>query len=245
MKNRNQKISGNPKKGCARKMQKRNLAWVMSLMLAAVIACTGCNQIESTEAADSTDSSTAAAESGSENTDSKEDTGTTVNGETLSAIESGEIGVEADEDDLTATYDSFDAEITLSDDNSTVSGDDSGVTITDNLITITAGGTYRLTGELSDGQVLVTGTEKVKLYLDGVTITNSTGPALLCVNEKRTIISLAEGTENTISDGSSYDVYTVEEHEIDQSAIYAQDKLTINGSGSLIVNGNCGDGIIL
>ena len=89
-----------------------------------------------------------------------------------------------DEDDLCDNYDAFDAEITLEDGNTKVKGNTKAVSVKDNCITISAGGTYRLSGKLTKGQVLVTGSEKVKLYLDGVEITSPSGPALVCTNEK-------------------------------------------------------------
>ncbi|EOT30758.1 carbohydrate-binding domain-containing protein [Enterococcus saccharolyticus] len=56
-----------------------------------------------------------------------------------------------------------------------------GVTVDNQTITITKAGTYTLTGELTNGQVIVNvgKEEKVHLILDGVTITNESGPAIL------------------------------------------------------------------
>ncbi len=233
----------------------KHSVWALCLTIAAAFCCSGCTSLVTSDTTASESSAASASDSTSSDSDSSDtsvessssddsSTSSVTAGQTLSAVLSGEIGVEADEDDSTSTYDNFDAEITLADDATSISGDSDAVTVTGNCITISAGGTYRFTGTLSDGQILVTGEEKVKLYLDGVSITNSTGPALLCVNEKRTVLSLAAGTENTFSDGASYDAYTVAEHEIDPSAIYAQDKLTINGTGNLTINGNCEDGLI-
>lgn len=228
-------------KGSVWIMQKKVFSWAMCMAVAAMLACTGCAQtgggtsdtIESTVTQTTTDGD-----------DSNEEKSTVVGGQTLSAIQSGVIGVTTDEDDLCSEYDNFDAEITLKDDNTSVTGDSGAVSVSGNQITISAGGTYRLTGTLTSGQVLVTGAEKVKLYLDGVTIASPSGPAIVCVNEKRTILSLADGTENMLADSDTNEVYTLEAHEIDPCALYAQDKLTMNGSGSLTVKGNSKDGII-
>lgn len=231
-------------KGSVRTMQKKIFSWAMCMATAAMLTCTGCAQND-TQTADSTGNAVteSAAEENTENT--TEDSTNVVSGEPLSAVQSGNLGVTADEDDLCGTYDSFDGEIILKDGATAVSGGNAdAVTVDGDQISITAGGTYRLTGTLTNGQVLVTGAEKVKLYLDSVQITNTAGPALVCVNEKRTIVSLAADTENILADSAANAAYLIDTQEIDPCALYAQDKLTINGAGSLRVNGNSADGII-
>ena len=168
-------------------MQKKIFAWAMSMAVAAMITCTGCAQNTNSSGTDS-GSSTAQTTTLDGN-----DTAEAAVGQSLSAIQSGKAGVTTDEDDLCDNYDAFDAEITLEDGNTKVKGNTKAVSVKDNCITISAGGTYRLSGKLTKGQVLVTGSEKVKLYLDGVEITSPSGPALVCTNEKRTILSLAKG----------------------------------------------------
>ena len=149
-----------------------------------------------------------------------------------------------DEDDLCDNYDAFDAEITLEDDSTKVKGNTKAVSVKDNCITISAGGTYRLSGKLTKGQVLVTGSEKVKLYLDGVEITSPSGPALVCTNEKRTILSLAKGSQNILTDSADNADTEINGCNVSACALFAQDKLTINGSGSLTVTGSSVDGIV-
>lgn len=216
----------------------------MGMAMAAAIACTGCTSSDTSPSADSgtsTQITTAASDTSAEETDSKKNT---ASAESLSTLQGNVTGVSADEDDLCSTYDSFDAEIQLADNKTAVSGSMDGITVNGNTVCIGQGGTYRISGTLSSGQLLVTGTEKVRLYLDGAEITNENGPALLCLNEKRTILSLAKDTKNTLADGKSYQTATVDTQEIDPCAVYAQDKLTINGSGTLTVQGNCRDGIV-
>jgi hypothetical protein len=55
------------------------------------------------------------------------------------------------------------------------------------------------------------------------------------------VIVLAEGTENIVSDGETYDLDSDEDEP--NAAIFSKSDLTINGSGSLIVNANYNDGI--
>ena len=231
-------------KGSVRTMQHKCFAWAMGMAMAAAIACTGCTSSDTSPSADSgtsTQITTAASDTSAEETDSKKNT---ASAESLSTLQGNVTGVSADEDDLCSTYDSFDAEIQLADNKTAVSGSKDGITVNGNTVCIQQGGTYRISGTLSNGQLLVTGTEKVRLYLDGAEITNENGPALLCLNEKRTILSLAKGTKNTLADGKNYQTATVDTQEIDPCAVYAQDKLTINGSGTLTVQGNCRDGIV-
>lgn len=219
-------------------MQKKIFAWAMSMAVAAMITCTGCTQNTNSSGTDS-GSSTAQTTTLDDN-----DTAEAAVGQSLSAIQSGEAGVTTDEDDLCDNYDAFDAEITLEDDSTKVKGDAKAVSVKDNCITISAGGTYRLSGRLTKGQVLVTGSEKVKLYLDGVEITSPSGPALVCTNEKRTILSLAKGSQNTLTDSADNADTEINGCNVSACALFAQDKLTINGSGSLTVTGSSVDGIV-
>lgn len=219
-------------------MQKKIFAWAMSMAVAAMITCTGCAQNTNSSGTDS-GSSTAQTTTLDDN-----DTAEAAVGQSLSAIQSGEAGVTTDEDDLCDNYDAFDAEITLEDGNTKVKGNTKAVSVKDNCITISAGGTYRLSGKLTKGQVLVTGSEKVKLYLDGVEITSPSGPALVCTNEKRTILSLAKGSQNTLTDSADNADTEINGCNVSACALFAQDKLTINGSGSLTVTGSSVDGIV-
>lgn len=219
-------------------MQKKIFAWAMSMAVAAMITCTGCAQNTNSSGTDS-GSSTAQTTTLDDN-----DTAEAAVGQSLSAIQSGEAGVTTDEDDLCDNYDAFDAEITLEDDSTKVKGNTKAVSVKDNCITISAGGTYRLSGRLTKGQVLVTGSEKVKLYLDGVEITSPSGPALVCTNEKRTILSLAKGSQNTLTDSADNADTEINGCNVSACALFAQDKLTINGSGSLTVTGSSVDGIV-
>lgn len=219
-------------------MQKKIFAWAMSMAVAAMITCTGCAQNTNSSGTDS-GSSTAQTTTLDDN-----DTAEAAVGQSLSAIQSGEAGVTTDEDDLCDNYDAFDAEITLEDDSTKVKGNTKAVSVKDNCVTISAGGTYRLSGKLTRGQVLVTGSEKVKLYLDGVEITSPSGPALVCTNEKRTILSLAKDSQNTLTDSADNADTEINGCNVSACALFAQDKLTINGSGSLTVTGSSVDGIV-
>lgn len=104
---------------------------------------------------------------------------------------------------------------------------------------ITESGTYTLTGTIN-GTVVVNTTENVKLVLDNVTIKSNDGPAIMVEQAENVLIYLEEGTVNTLSDGTSYEV---EDTEIN-SVIYSKDDLTFDGTGKLIVQANYQDGIV-
>ncbi len=113
----------------------------------------------------------------------------------------------------------------------------SGANVNGAVVTINSEGTYIFSGECSDGQIVVNAsdTDKVQLVLDGLTLTSSTSPIIIQCADK-VFITIAESTENTVSDGDSYEL-TVDDSTVD-AAIFSKEDLTINGSGTLNVNGN-------
>ncbi|SCN24399.1 hypothetical protein N3C_1792 [Clostridium sp. N3C] len=130
--------------------------------------------------------------------------------------------------------------IELKDGGSSIEG--SGVEEKDGKITITAGGSYVISGKLSNGQIVVDTDDTVRLILNGVEINCSDNAAIYVKNAKKTIISLEEGTENIISDGSQY-ILKDEDSDEPTAAIFSKDDIIINGSGKLIVKANYKDGI--
>ncbi len=118
----------------------------------------------------------------------------------------------------------------------------SGAAYADGVLTISKKGTYVLSGTLDDGQILVDADdENVHLILNGASLNCSSGSAICVLSAKNVYISLAEGTENSVSDGSY-----AEEAAVDgaaDAAIYSKADLIFNGSGSLTVQGNTAGGI--
>ena len=118
-----------------------------------------------------------------------------------------------------------------------------GIDIDGSTVTITGEGTYLFTGELEDRQIIVD-TDKdtfVKLVFSGVNISCS-DTAPVYIKGGNTIITLAAGTENTVTDGEIY-VYEEEGEDEPGAAIFSKDDLTFNGTGSLTVNANYNNGI--
>lgn len=142
--------------------------------------------------------------------------------------------------DLDPSYDSIDAEIRLEGDSTSVDG--KGVTADGSVITITAEGIYRVTGNLSNGQLIVDAPKaKVQLVLDNADISCKDSSAIYIKDADKTFITLAKNSKNTVSDGSAYELPEGEDEP--DAAIFSKDSLTINGWGELTVNGNYSCGI--
>lgn len=107
--------------------------------------------------------------------------------------------------------------------------------------TITQSGIYHFTGTLEDGAIVVRADSEaeVKLILDNVTITNTSGPAIACYVADDCIIELVG--KNTLTDGDSY---STDYDEDVTGAIYSKADLTLQGDGSLALSANYQDGIV-
>ncbi len=115
----------------------------------------------------------------------------------------------------------------------------SDITLSESL-TITKGGTYTLTGTLADGMVTIDTDKDVKLILNGVTITNSNGPAIYVKNADNVVIETVTGTVNTLTDSATRNGWEDNAH----GTIYSHDDLVFQGEGSLIITGKSADGIV-
>lgn len=145
--------------------------------------------------------------------------------------------------DTDTSYDAASAcSITLNGTSADISG--SGAATQGQTVTITEDGTYILSGTLNDGQIIVDAGDEddVRLVLNGIRITNSTSAPIYIKNSDKTVLILADQTENYISDASEYVYANASEDEPD-AAVFSKDDLSITGSGSLIVEGNYKDGI--
>ncbi|MGX7243399.1 carbohydrate-binding domain-containing protein [Enterococcus quebecensis] len=144
-------------------------------------------------------------------------------------------------DDFVETYDETTAtKITLKDAGSTIDG--SGVSEKNNTISITAGGTYILTGNYK-GQIKINANnETVHLVLKDVSISNDSASAIYVEQAKKVITTLAEGSKNSLSDGTDYVFASADQTEPD-ATFFSKDDLTINGTGTLEIIGNYSNGI--
>ncbi|ULL19329.1 carbohydrate-binding domain-containing protein [Paenibacillus sp. H1-7] len=119
-----------------------------------------------------------------------------------------------------------------------------GAEAKDRTVTITAAGTYVLSGQWEQGQVVVDAPKeaKVRLVLNGVSIHSNEGSAIYVKQADKAIITLQEGTKNDVADAAQYTTVDADSGE-PNAAIFSKDDLTFNGSGALTVQGNYNNGI--
>lgn len=122
-----------------------------------------------------------------------------------------------------------------------ISVDGNGATVSGSNITINGAGTYSISGTLTDGQIIVDTEDEniVRLILNGADINCATTAPIYIQNAAKAMIVLADDSENTVTDGTSY----ATGDDGPNAAIYSEDDLTLYGNGSLIVYGNYNDGI--
>ncbi len=127
--------------------------------------------------------------------------------------------------------------------NDNISVEGEGVNVDENTVTINSAGTYSISGNLSDGQLIVDAGDKDDVYivLNNANITCSNNSPINIVNADKVILSTAEDSENNISDGAEYKLN--ENNDEPNSAIFSKSDLVIMGEGSLNVNGNYNNGI--
>ena len=134
---------------------------------------------------------------------------------------------------------SFTTEVSI-DMSAPVAKTENGVEITVNGGHITAnhGSTknicYVVSGTTSNGSFTVLGDKKYEVKLNGASITNPDSAALNLLSGKRAYIVLADGTTNTLTDGTGGS---------QKGALYCKGKLLFNGSGQLSVTGNTNNAI--
>ena len=156
--------------------------------------------------------------------------------------QSGEnaLSLEFDSEDLDSSYnESKCTKINLSGSGATVSG--SGVTVENGNITITSAGSYIISGTLTDGSIKVNCSEKgtVRLILNGASISSSSTAPVVVEEAKKVLVTLADGTTNTITDKTRQSV----DDEDFSSAVYSKADLVFNGNGTLNVNAGYRNGI--
>ena len=93
---------------------------------------------------------------------------------------------------------------------------------------------YVVSGTTTNGSFTVLGDKKYAVKLNGVSITNPDSAALNLLSGKRAFVILADGTTNTLADGTGGS---------QKGALYCKGKLLFNGSGSLSVTAGTNNGI--
>ena len=104
-----------------------------------------------------------------------------------------------------------------------------------------------LSGTTTDGSLLVFRDSKYGIQLKGVTIHNADGPAINNQCGKALYLEVANGTTNTLTDGTTYAEQTYDQ----KGALFSEGQIYFLGTGTLNVTGNskhaiaCDDYIIM
>ena len=140
--------------------------------------------------------------------------------------------------ELAGEYTSYTAKIDLND-MSIIEG--GGVFISDTTIHLSRAGVYYFTGMADEGNIEVNAdNQEVVIVLDNVTLTSANTSVINVVDAKKVTINIPEGTTSTLTDGTQYTNQTDDEPN---ATIFSKDDLSIDGKGTLIVNGNYEDAI--
>ena len=133
--------------------------------------------------------------------------------------------------------------VTIKLDGKTATSSSNSVKISGSKITITEEATYVVSGELTDGMLIVDApdTAKLQIVLNGSNITSKTSAALYILEADKVFLTLADGTENTLANGGSFTA--IDDNNID-AAVFSKQDLTFNGSGSLTVTSPAAHGIV-
>lgn len=210
-------------KANAKDLGAKALAGCTGIMLAvALVAATGCSSSAQINAAEQSDGSTDVQQSIQEAAD--------------------KMDLEYSDRDTDASYDESSAtRIALSEAGASVSGDNA--TASGSTVTIAAAGTYVITGSSSNGQIVIDAPDdaKVQIVLDGVALSNGSGPCIYASNADKLFVTLAEDTANTLSDGSSWTLSGSEDEP--DATVFCTCDLTVNGSGTLNVDATTHHGI--
>ena len=132
--------------------------------------------------------------------------------------------------------------IVFSEDSVRISGN--GASAQGTALMISDEGTYIISGSTSDGSIMINADkkDKIQVVLDGLSLSCKSGPAIYVKSADKVFVTLAENSENVVSDGSSYSLQNGDT-SID-AVIFSKDDITFNGSGKLTVYGNYKHGIV-
>ncbi|MGN1249771.1 MAG: carbohydrate-binding domain-containing protein, partial [Candidatus Spyradocola sp.] len=139
--------------------------------------------------------------------------------------------------DREGSYDADDVVARITLDGSTAAVQGEGAAFAGGVLTVTAEGVYVLTGEL-DGSVTVNAGEddKVQLVLQDAVIRSADGPAICVDSADKVFVTVPAGSTAVLSDGA---VYALAEGEDEPNAcVYSKADLTLNGAGTLTVQGS-------
>lgn len=112
---------------------------------------------------------------------------------------------------------------------------------------------YILSGSCSDGSFKIYSDKKFQLTLDGLTLTNPTGAAINSQTKKRMYLVVADGSVNTLRDGSSYTASVpvlddegnaTGEYEDEKGVVFSEGQIILSGAGKLSINAVGKNGLV-
>ena len=120
--------------------------------------------------------------------------------------------------------------------------DSNNIVLDGESVMISEGGSYTVSGSLSDGQIVieVPKTDKVELILDGVEINCESSAPIYVKQADKVTITLADGSENKLTVDGSF--VQIDDNNID-AALFSKEDLELGGSGSLVIACEEGNGI--
>ena len=92
-----------------------------------------------------------------------------------------------------------------------------------------------LSGSTTEGSLLVNREKTFGIQLNGVSIHHANGPAINNQCGKALYLHVADGTTNTLTDGTAY----TEQSYDQKGALFSEGQMIFLGTGSLSVTGNC------
>lgn len=100
-----------------------------------------------------------------------------------------------------------------------------------------------LSGSTTDGSLLVYRQQQYGIKFNGVSIKNNDGPAINNQCGKWLYLDVADGTTNTLTDGTNYTDIVVNGTTIDQKGcLFSEGQVYVKGTGKLAITGNCKHG---
>jgi len=91
---------------------------------------------------------------------------------------------------------------------------------------------YKVSGTSTNGSLKVYSDYRFELLMNGVNLTNTDGPAVNIQSGKRCLVTLVDGSENSLTDGINY-VTTTEDQK---STLFSEGQLIFAGKGTLTVS---------
>ena len=218
-------------------MRQRKISKIMAAILF-ITMLAGCGSKPAIESGNA-DNAVNTATSGSEASGAVA-SGVTTSGQTVAFV-STDSDMFTDRDFETAYDKEACVHIQLNGDSATA--DSESVQLTGSTVTLTEEAVYVISGTLNDGRIVVNADEKAKLQLvfDGISVNSENSAALYILSADKVFVTLADGTENRLSNGGSFE--NSDDNKID-GAVFSKEDLTFNGNGSLMVSSPGGHGIV-